>query len=351
MLTITARNVNGAYRQAVDLIRRFGVPEPSRAGDVLVYPSPMVTQYDRPNERVLFDTRRDANPFFHLFEALWMLSGRRDTPWLDRFVGDFSARFGERPNGEQHGAYGFRWRHHFDMEGGGHPTLPDQLATVIRLLRENPNDRRVVIQMWDPVADLGADKRDVPCNLCITPRINGGRLDITVFCRSNDIVWGCYGANAVHFSVLQEYLAAMIGVPIGCYYQVSNNWHAYVEVLDRVAPLGHVPDQGWYGASPSVEWTRPMVSAPEYWDEDLRRFMEWTVDFNAEAVSDNPPPHYANEWLSHTAEPLFVAHALFKAGDRDHAMEVVGDTAFDMAPDWGYVAKRWLERRSKKELK
>ena len=46
-------------------------------------------------------------------------------------------------------------------------------------------------------------------------KIKNGRLQMTVHCRSNDIIWGTYGANAVHFSILQEYVAARIGVDLG----------------------------------------------------------------------------------------------------------------------------------------
>jgi hypothetical protein len=45
--------------------------------------------------------------------------------------------------------------------------------------------------------------------------------------RSNDIVWGAYGANAVHFSYLLEYVASSIGVKVGRYWQVSNDFHIY----------------------------------------------------------------------------------------------------------------------------
>jgi hypothetical protein len=50
-------------------------PQGSRAGDVLVAPHPVMSVTSIPTERVLFDPARDANPFFHLFESLWMLAG------------------------------------------------------------------------------------------------------------------------------------------------------------------------------------------------------------------------------------------------------------------------------------
>jgi thymidylate synthase len=216
MDVIRARNVNGAYRQGIALLRRKGELQQSRAGEVLVVPNPVTTIYQRPMERVLFDPGRDANPFFHLGEALWMLAGRNDATWLNRFVKDFSSRFAEE-DGHQHGAYGFRWRVHFEMEGGGPPSGwfcgPDQLETIIELLKRDPTDRRIVLTMWDPVADLAANKKDIPCNTHaylrvrqqVDPQSVGLMpvLDITVCCRSNDAIWGAYGANAVHFSVLQ----------------------------------------------------------------------------------------------------------------------------------------------------
>jgi hypothetical protein len=48
------------------------------ATKVLVSQTPVVTCYSAPTQRVLFSPMRDANPFFHLMEALWMLAGRDD---------------------------------------------------------------------------------------------------------------------------------------------------------------------------------------------------------------------------------------------------------------------------------
>lgn len=356
MKVIWARGVNDAYVQGLALLRAEGIREDSRAGPVLVMPCPVTTVYERPTERVLLDPRRDANPFFHVFEACHMLAGRNDARWLDKFVRDFSSRFAE-DDGNQHGAYGFRWRQHFDVEGGGHPALPDQLSEAVRLLRSNPSDRRVVLTMWDPVADLGISKRDVPCNTHAYLRIRNPdergfedfgdgnivdydlrALDLTVCCRSNDAIWGAYGANAVHFSMLQEYLAGRIGVRVGRYYQCSNNFHVYEDVLAKVGeptPLGD-----YLGTAPiGQDWS--------CWDEDLVRFMAWT---ESEEPDQQPQEYPRNPWFHGTAEPLFVAHHLWKRGAREHALEIVSDSAVwpSMAPDWRAAAVAWLERRMKK---
>lgn len=60
----------------------------------------------------------------------------------------------DREEGDLGPIYGFQWRHfgadykncHSDYSGQGR----DQLAEVIRLIRENPNDRRIIMSAWNP---------------------------------------------------------------------------------------------------------------------------------------------------------------------------------------------------------
>src|SRR6202162_4336063 len=128
MKVIHARNVNDALPQGIDHLLTHCVREESRAGPVLVAPTPVTTVYSHPQERVLFSPARDANCFFHLFESLFYLAGRNDAHWLDQFVHDFSSRFAEE-DGTLHGSYGHRWRKAFDF---------DQLDAVVDILKNVP---------------------------------------------------------------------------------------------------------------------------------------------------------------------------------------------------------------------
>lgn len=184
------------------------------------------------------------------------------------------------------------------------------------------------MDLWDPEElddETGLpfpEPKDVPCNTQIYPRIVDGSLDITITCRSNDVVWGAYGANAVHFSVLQEYLAGRIGVPVGTMYQISNNWHLYEAVAKRLEP---VPHRLYPGAMDmGTHW--------DTWDTDLHVFM------NKRATSSI----YSNEWFSKVAEPMWDAHELWKAGDRIGAQLMANDI---MAPDWRTAVHEWMARR------
>src|SRR5262245_32113310 len=100
MRVIEARNVHEALPMALHLLDRVGQPRDSRNGPVLIGPS-ISTVYNFPCERVLFWEERDANPFLHLYESLWMLCGRNDIQPLIRYSKQFEQYADE---GVMHGA-------------------------------------------------------------------------------------------------------------------------------------------------------------------------------------------------------------------------------------------------------
>lgn len=322
MEVLRVGNVNQAWPLAVKLIKEQGRLEDSRAGKVLVLDEPVMTEYLRPVERVLFCNKRDANPFFHLMEGFWMLSGSRRGAWLDQFVGDFSKRYAEI-DGRLHGAYGYRWRNHFHK---------DQLKIIIQRLKKDNKDRRVVLSMWDPEFDLihtndpGPEPKDIPCNTHVYFRIVQGALDMTVMCRSNDIVWGCYGANVVHFSMLHEYMAAMIEVDVGIYRQMSNNWHGYLDTIPKETITECDP-------SPYPDGQK-LVRDPKIFMHELIQFM----------ANPSDEYKYRNDFFKLTAVPMFRASQLWRAKKREEAFKAIDEV---LAMDWKIAAREWMLRRMK----
>ena len=330
MLVIDATNVNDAWHQAKIFLNAHGVARPSRVGAVLEYPDPVTTKYLRPTERVLFDVKRDANPFFHFFEGLWMLAGRNDVAWISRFNKRMMSFSDDGVT--YHAAYGYRWRHHFGetfLHDGD--ISRDQLPKIIKLLRDDHTERRAVLQMWDPKADLGRTGKDLPCNTAVYFKVRENRLFMTVTNRSNDIVWGCYGANCVHMSMLQEYIAAMVGVEVGPYHQVSDSWHAYTEYWEQ------------YGGTDSTYLPRdlyeevqvrpfPLVHDSGTFDDELRYFVA-----EPDMVTD-----YNNLCLSEVAVPMFAAWSHYKAKRYTAAMETAEEMS---ASDWRVACTAWLNRR------
>ena len=349
MIVIGTRNVNYALHAGARYLREHGVEQESRNGPVLRAPFPVTTVYEQPTERVLLDRHRDANPFFHLYESLWMLAGRKDLAPLLDFVKNM-VNFSDDGGKTQPGAYGYRWRSHF----GGR----DQLAWAIRRLKADPNDRRVVIGMYDVGADQhAADSggRDIPCNLMALPAVSTeGRLDLTVFNRSNDMVWGAYGANAVHFSVLQEFLAAAIGVPVGRYFQVSNNFHGYVATMGKAAlnwQWGLEVSEQWKGREEPGMYPTGNLNPDPYAAGTILPIPMWDASFNLEEwnqdlgmfMEDPACIGIRSRFLRKVACPMVMAHRAYRKDGTDAAREDLQQMPAHI--DWRQGAELWLDNR------
>lgn len=345
MLVISTRNVNRAWPVGLRHLSTVEERQKSRVGEVVAYPTPVTTVYQRPMERVLFCSRRNANPWFHLFESMWMLVGRDDPQWLDRYVSDFSSRFAEE-DGRMHGAYGKRWRGIFPALF--HPSqTSDQLEVLADLLRSDHTTRQAVLTMWSPQIDLLAPVLDKPCNTQVYFRPHQhGSLDMTILCRSNDMIHGAYGANAVHMSVLHEYMCARAGYTMGTMYQVSNNFHAYTAVLDKMFPdplpvhlRWDVEDCDFYSTQ-QVSAT-PLFGGVLSWD---------TLDYELESWLSDPSNHsnssYSYPLFQDLLIPMSRVHDLVKSRHLSFALRACDSIAHS---DWRHACWGWITRRIVRE--
>lgn len=323
-MEITVRNVNQAFSEFFWRLKTLNLrPEPTRNGPALVIQEPVITTYQCPQERVLYHAGRDANPVFHLLESVWMLAGRRDVAFLQRF----NSRIGQYSDDGKvfNAAYGYRWRRHF-----GH----DQLEEVVRLLRREPTTRQAVLQMWDP-ADLTRNTKDKACNTEAVFDTRGGRLNMTVFNRSNDAWWGAYGANAVHFSILQEFVASAAGLRIGWYRQVSTNLHLYTELYNAADYLRMPPTADNYDHY-SAGAVRP---APLTLNGEYRAFLRECEEFCDDPY--NTERRYRNPFLQHVAVPMAMVSRVRNA----HAGDGRAYAAKIRAEDWRRAVFEWIDRR------
>lgn len=339
-MNLLSRNVNDALGNCLTHLPALGVRQESRNGPVLMFPGPVTTTYLQPTERVLFSTKRNANPVFHLMESLWMLEGRDDVQFPATFVKNMK-NFSD----DGHvfwGAYGHRWRRMFGY---------DQIAMIIRELTRNPLSRRCVLQMWNPkfgglgqIPDLHqamSGGKDVPCNTAIYFDTQDGKLNMTVTCRSNDILWGCYGANAVHMSMLQEYVALSVGVPVGKYHQFSNNLHLYVDNVkvpidelrrDVFASNYYVNDMaGPISPLPLIRTGETM----EEWDADLSYSFS---AFDSRGVEDMVCQQYTTDFFNFTMVPMLSAWL-----DRKNPIAADRHAELIAAPDWRLAMRNWLQ--------
>lgn len=392
-------NVNDAFYGIVRGIHNGIIPtrkQASRNGDTLQVEEPLLVTYANPRRRVLFNPARDCNPFFHLYEALWMLAGRNDVAPLAYYnsrMKDYSDD-GVTLNG----AYGRRWREArrswTDPDGVRNGTEYDQLEILVQHLNAQPNSRRAVLQMWNVEDDLlkiealapcrekgcvngkwqnaagramlaegancpickgtgksGKDfSKDVCCNLSVMFSIrsslntNGADhqydvsrgvdkevrwLDMTITNRSNDLIWGMLGANYVHFTILQEYMAAKLGVEVGVYNHFTNNAHVY---------LNNWKPEEWLEAHEMAHYRMgdllPLVHTVSDFDKELHSATEhWGEAWE--------PTLYSEPFFM-MARRVFQLHWQYKHGK---APLVQSDAFWNV--DWIIAAKEWLQRRAK----
>jgi thymidylate synthase len=171
-----------------------------------------------------------------LHELLWFLRGSTDSRELEaKKVGiwkgntrrDFLDKRGltHLPEGDIGAGYGFQWRHfgadytncEADYSGQG----TDQIATVIRQLKEDPMSRRIVLSAWNPEA---LDKMALPpchilCQFYVSyPVVVGSNnpdnspwLSCHLYQRSQDVFLGA-PFNLFSYTALTYLLAKICGM-------------------------------------------------------------------------------------------------------------------------------------------
>lgn len=145
-------------------------------------------------------------------ELIQLLAGWDDLEFLTKFCSRMS-QFSD-DGVSLRGAYGRRLR--FPV---------DQLQLLVDRVREDPDTRQAVLHVWKPEADLFPSK-DLPCNTAMYVKVREGELDLTVFRRSADLVWGVPYDHFV-FCGLARFLAALTDTKPGTLRQYIDSLHVY----------------------------------------------------------------------------------------------------------------------------
>ncbi|GMH45212.1 hypothetical protein BSKO_13169 [Bryopsis sp. KO-2023] len=181
-------------------------------------------------------------------ELLWFISGSTNSILLSQkgvriWEGNGSRQFldsvglGHREEGDLGPVYGFQWRHfgakyvdmHTDYTGQG----VDQLAEVIRKIKETPNDRRIVMSAWNP-ADLELMALP-PCHMFCQFYVANGELSCQMYQRSCDMGLGV-PFNIASYALLTCMIAHVCDLKPGDFIHTLGDAHVYsnhVEPLKR----------------------------------------------------------------------------------------------------------------------
>ena len=331
MYVIHATGVNDALQKGIELIKTSGKPIDSRNGMTIEVDAPVCISYINPRDRVMLNQVRDANPFFHLMESIWILGGRRDV----EFLSYFNSRKGNYSDDGVtfNAAYGYRMRHRFGL---------DQVATVIDLLKVDRNTRQAIIQIWDPT-DLVSATLDKACNTQLIFRVRAdGRLDMTVYNRSNDMLWGAMGANMVQFSMLHEYVAAHTDIKIGTYHHITNALHIYTD-----GPGGELWDKVKHIYT-SLSYPNELYNIRMNPKEMVLFDNDITTMFNIMDVTKNPgrcvTALYESDYFKDLIDPMLYVYYTYKESGAKIALSKVYKIK---SSDWQMAASGWLRQRVK----
>ena len=203
-------------------------------------------------------------------ELLWFLSGSTNI----RVLQDAGVRFWDSwadDNGDLGPVYGASWRA-LRSEEGAAPF--DQLANLVRMLRENPGSRRLVASLWN--APRIADMRLPPCHgTVIQLAVHDGKLSMFTHQRSADILLGV-PINIASYGLLTHMLAHVAGLEAGELVYSFGDLHVYDNHRDQVALQ--------LGRSSRAEPTLRISDRP-----DLREIDDFTpADLKLEGYDPHP---------------------------------------------------------------
>jgi thymidylate synthase len=166
------------------------------------------------------------------YELLWFLRGESNVRWLQEHGVTIWDEWADE-DGDLGPVYGVQWRSWPTPDGGN----VDQIAEVVRLLREEPDSRRIVVSAWN-VADLPRMALQ-PCHAFFqfhVSRPEGSsrcRLSCQLYQRSADVFLGV-PFNIASYALLTHLLAAQCDLDAGDLVWTGGDCHVYDNHREQV---------------------------------------------------------------------------------------------------------------------
>ncbi len=104
---------------------------------------------------------------------------------------------------------------------------------IIPLLEKDPDSRRALIVLYDPLQDSQVSNKDIPSLALVYFKVKEKKLNITCFIRSNDMFIG-WPANVYQIYTLQNHVAERLGLKLGSITTFSASAHIFAEHFEDV---------------------------------------------------------------------------------------------------------------------
>jgi thymidylate synthase len=221
------------YLDLMRQVREHGVRKGDRTGTGTVSVFGHQMRFDLSQGFPLVTTKKlHVRSIIH--ELLWFIRGETNVKYLrDNKVTIWDEWADE--NGDLGPVYGAQWR---SWPAGDGQTI-DQLADVVRRIRNTPDSRRLIVTAWNP-ADV--DKQALPpCHCLFQFYVADGRLSCQLYQRSADIFLGV-PFNIASYALLTHMVAAVTGLKAGEFIHTLGDAHLYLNHLEQAeAQLARQP--------------------------------------------------------------------------------------------------------------
>lgn len=214
-------------RQYLDLMRRVldtGVEKGDRTGIGTISVFGHQMRFDLADGFPLLTTKQlHLKSIIH--ELLWFLAGDTNVRYLrENGVRIWNEWAGA--DGELGPIYGEQWRSWATRDGA----TVDQIADVVRDIRENPTSRRLIVTAWNP-GDL--DRMALaPCHCLFQFYVADGKLSCQLYQRSADVFLGV-PFNIASYALLTLMIAQVTGLRPGEFIHTLGDAHLYSNHLDQ----------------------------------------------------------------------------------------------------------------------
>ncbi len=161
-----------------------------------------------------------------IHELLWFLAGDTNVKYLQ----DNGVRIWNEwadANGDLGPVYGHQWRSWTAADG----RTIDQIAEAVRLIREQPDSRRIIVSAWN-VGDI-PQMALAPCHCLFQFYVAEGRLSCQLYQRSADVFLGV-PFNIASYALLTMMIAHVCDLQPGEFVHTFGDVHIYLNHLDQV---------------------------------------------------------------------------------------------------------------------
>ena len=160
-----------------------------------------------------------------IHELLWFLAGDTNI----RYLKENGVRIWDEwadENGDLGRVYGAQWR---SWRGANGETV-DQIANVVRQIRQTPDSRRLIVSAWNPaeVDDMALP----PCHALFQFYVANGQLSCQLYQRSADIFLGV-PFNIASYALLTMMVAQVCGLQAGEFVHTLGDAHLYQNHLEQ----------------------------------------------------------------------------------------------------------------------